>query len=216
MSRTWFTSDLHLGHANILKFEPRRREVLGVEFIEEHDAALIARLNKQIRPEDRVYVLGDVGNPFLISKLNGEKHLILGNHDALSAAQYRRAGFVSVQNEVILKLGKTYFRLSHYPYRAGIFERLWRRLRGFMPARDNHKRPLNDGKWLLHGHIHSRGSRIPYKNQIHVGVDTWNYLPMSWEQVQGLIKGDESEGRKQGTKRDTGAKGKGRDTAAGG
>lgn len=52
----WFTSDLHLGHANILKHCAR-----PFASIQEHDAALIARWNAKVRLDDTVYVHDCIG-----------------------------------------------------------------------------------------------------------------------------------------------------------
>ena len=191
--RFWFTSDWHLGHADVLKFEPGRAKVLQCSSIEEHDAALVERYNKIVKPHDIVYVLGDVGFTDVksvtghVMQLNGSKHLILGNHDRLSAEQYRRMGFMSVLTEAVIKLGGMRLRLSHYPYRENWLRETARFLSGGHILRDRHKRPMNDGKWILHGHVHSRAVTIPYHKQIHIGVDTSNYQPVSWEQVLDII-----------------------------
>ena len=193
--RVWFTSDWHLGHANILKFEPGRARVLKCTTIEEHDAALLARYNALVKPYDIVYVLGDVGFRDAksvtnhVMQMNGTKHLIMGNHDRLSDEQYRRMGFASVTREMLIKLGGIYLRLSHYPYREGWLREMYRFLSGGHILRDRHKRPTRDNKWLLHGHIHSRAIAIPYHRQIHIGVDTWQYRPVSWEQINSVIDG---------------------------
>jgi len=193
-SRIWFTSDTHFGHKNILKYEPHRVKELGIGSIEEHDLAIINLYNKLVKSEDIVYHLGDIGVDRAIGKyirqLNGTKHLIVGNHDKMSDKQYRIMGFASVSREMTIKLGGRYLRLSHYPYREGMLKAIWRQLFG-SPLRDVHKRPINDGKWLLHGHIHSRAKIIPYGKQIHIGVDTWGMMPVSWEQVNSIISKQE-------------------------
>lgn len=79
----YFTSDLHLGHENILRFANR-----PFGSVEEMNRTLIANYNALVREEDTVYILGDLtyriplteAEP-LIAKLNGKKHLIKGNHD---------------------------------------------------------------------------------------------------------------------------------------
>jgi len=185
--RIWFIADPHFGHANILKFQPNRLKMMSGTVIENHDRKLVERFNKHIKPQDVVYFLGDIGEPYHIQLINGTKHLIRGNHDRHSDAHYLKMGFTSVCYETKIKLGKHYLLLSHYPYREGLFRSLWRRLRGIPPLRDNHKRPYNDGKILLHGHIHGRGTTIPYGRQIHVGLDVWDCNPVSWEQISNII-----------------------------
>ena len=88
-------SDHHFGHANILKFKrkdgtPVRPEFSSVEHMNEE---MIRRHNKVVGPNDKVYFLGDVA--FLakdlhdiMPRLNGQKTLILGNHDKLRMDEY--------------------------------------------------------------------------------------------------------------------------------
>ena len=77
-----FTSDLHLGHKNILKLCNR-----PFSSIEEMDAVLIENWNRKVHKNDQVYILGDLmyRNEKLpeeyLRQLNGKKHLITGNHD---------------------------------------------------------------------------------------------------------------------------------------
>jgi len=186
--RIFFVGDPHFGHDNLLKFEPNRCRVLNCTTIEEHDTKLITRLNRHIKPQDVVYFLGDIGNPYPIQLINGTKHLIRGNHDRHSDAFYLKCGFTSVCYETKIKLGKRYLLLSHYPYRESLWRQVLRRLRGIPQLRDAHKRPYNDGKWLLHGHLHSFGNIIPYGRQIHVGLDVWDMNPVSWEQINAIIQ----------------------------
>jgi calcineurin-like phosphoesterase family protein len=86
MTETWYISDLHLGHEKILALEPFLRPF---KTIEEHDNAILENWNKVVKPNDNVWVLGDVSvggtkKEELIKRLhdcNGTKNLVLGNHD---------------------------------------------------------------------------------------------------------------------------------------
>lgn len=87
MSKTWVISDTHFGHANILTFRDSSGDLIrpGFKNIDEHDQLIIDNWNSVVKPEDRVYHLGDVAIPrrglkFLYA-LNGRKALIGGNHD---------------------------------------------------------------------------------------------------------------------------------------
>lgn len=83
-TKVWFTSDLHWGHKNIVKFTNR-----GVDTTEaNHDEWLVDLWNSQVAKGDVVYHLGDFSFHKEVSKtcnflnrLNGVKHLIKGNHD---------------------------------------------------------------------------------------------------------------------------------------
>lgn len=83
MNTLLFTSDLHLGHANICKYTDRK-EVTTQEL---HDDWLIDLWNSQVDKSDTVYVLGDVSfakfdrTKELVSKLNGAVFIVKGNHD---------------------------------------------------------------------------------------------------------------------------------------
>jgi len=79
MSIVRFIADLHLGHANMAK----RR---GFSTVEEHDEHIIAKWNSVVNKRDVTYILGDVtmekSSPYpLLDRLNGIKHIVLGNHD---------------------------------------------------------------------------------------------------------------------------------------
>lgn len=79
MSIVRFIADLHLGHENMAK----RR---GFSTVEEHDEHIIAKWNSVVNKRDVTYILGDVtmekSAPYpLLDRLNGIKHIVLGNHD---------------------------------------------------------------------------------------------------------------------------------------
>src|SRR5260370_311636 len=81
--RTFFTADSHFGHENIIKHCAR-----PFASVEEMDDCLIANWNSVVRKDDRVIHLGDFaykGDPERLTKifsaLNGQKFLVIGNHD---------------------------------------------------------------------------------------------------------------------------------------
>ena len=79
MSIVRFIADLHLSHANMAK----RR---GFSTVEEHDEHIIAKWNSVVNKRDVTYILGDItmekSAPYpLLDRLNGIKHIVLGNHD---------------------------------------------------------------------------------------------------------------------------------------
>lgn len=51
----FFTSDLHIGHENVLRFDSR-----PFQSVEEMDSEIIRRWNDKVKPGDLVYVLGDM------------------------------------------------------------------------------------------------------------------------------------------------------------
>ena len=82
---TWFTSDLHFGHRNMVNWRNNR----GCNFADadEMNEFIIERYNSVVKPEDTVYLLGDLvmgtiaDNLPLLERLNGTKFSTIGNHD---------------------------------------------------------------------------------------------------------------------------------------
>lgn len=179
----YFTSDLHFGHAAVIGYTKR-----PFKDVNEMNEALIANWNKYVRPEDTIYVLGDLALcPFkefepIAKRLNGTKILVKGNHDHYKDGQYNRLGF-TVFHEIKMKISGKIVRLSHYPYALPWYKRLFAfksELR-FMDRRP----PEIKGEFLLHGHTHMKDKKIG--NRIHVGIDAWNYRPVKITEIESLI-----------------------------
>lgn len=178
----WFTSDLHFGHQNIIKFCNRPWETT-----DEMDANLIKNWNSVVKPDDLVFDLGDFAFATnarwkeLLSQLNGHHYLILGNHDISRwPGDKTMELFEGVNHQMILKIDGRMVYLNHYPYLC--FGGAWRE-------------PKN-AVYQLFGHVHSGPNcggtdsdrlvnLFPY--QYDVGVDNNNYTPVSWQQVQEII-----------------------------
>lgn len=87
-----YIADLHFGHKNILAYDNR-----PFTDIEAHDAEIMERWNNSVSENDDVFILGDVSwysaakTAGLMQRLNGTKHLIIGNHDGelLKSKSYR-------------------------------------------------------------------------------------------------------------------------------
>lgn len=181
--KIWFTSDLHFGHNNIIRYCNR-----PWKSVEEMDEGLIKNWNSVVGENDIVFNLGDFAFApnwrwkEILSELRGHHYLILGNHD-----QSRFLGdkimnlFEMVEQQMILKIDNRYVYLNHYPFLC--YSGSWRG-------------PEN-AVYALHGHVHSGPdstnrdcSRLvhlfPY--QYDVGVDNNNYTPVSWDKIQDIIK----------------------------
>lgn len=191
MSTTWFTSDLHFGHTNIIKLGNGR----PFDTIEEHDEYFLQHWADTVSKRDTIWVLGDLclkkGDALQelndqLSKLPGAKKLILGNHDAGSPA-YGKSGhhnqlsrytaFDSVQLNGITTIARTKVLLSHYPYSWDHDEK-----QRFMQWR------LPDlGKFLIHGHTHQTERAITSR-QVHVGVDAWDYKFVPADTIASIIE----------------------------
>lgn len=188
--KVWFSSDLHFGHKRVIEF--CNRPFMDVE---QMDRELIFKHNDLVAPNDLVYHLGDIsfhspqrGIP-LIKKMNGRKILIQGNHDKYSATQYDEV-YIAVAREMRIVLGGKHFCLSHYPYFPSPYE-------GADPLalRYQDRRPVErPGTILLCGHVHNAWKErciemgeTKTAHQVNVGVDVWDYKPVSISQILSLL-----------------------------
>ena len=113
-----YISDMHFDHAFILDVDNR-----PFDSVEQMNAALIARWNAVVGPEDFTWILGDFcpGDAArwleLLPQLNGRKGLVLGNHDKPEAVEAAlRAGLLedAAQYREIEDAGR-HVVLCHYP-----------------------------------------------------------------------------------------------------
>lgn len=80
-----YIGDTHLGHRNIIRLDNR-----PFSSVEEMDEFIIAEWNKRAAPDDEVYIDGDFSwygvekTNEILSRLNGKKILIRGNHDKIN------------------------------------------------------------------------------------------------------------------------------------
>ena len=169
-NNVFFTSDTHFYHRNILKFTNRTS---FCSTIEEHDEELIKRWNSVVSKNDLIYHLGDFSfakelNYFydILTRLNGRKFWILGNHDhldrfsnvILSEFEWIRDYYVIPQKQ----FGQ-HIVLFHYPMRE--WYQYYR------------------GSWHLYGHVH--GEINDFGKSMDVGIDAHEeFRPFSFEEVQ--------------------------------
>lgn len=194
----WHISDLHFGHANVIKSCNR-----PFENLQEMHEVLIRNWNKYIKAQHPVFIHGDFGMKLkaeeykkIVSRLNGQKFFIKGNHDP-EARKLIFAGFHDVlENEFRLigndKSGKHRVLMSHFPYHP---VQKYESNDGIVTANDVdftkdrrylHKRILDDGKhWLIHGHVHTAWKQKG--RQINVGVDVWDFCPVHEEELVAMI-----------------------------
>lgn len=91
----FIVSDTHFGHVNICKFKAKDgSKIRPWDDINEHDEALVQNWNSVVKPNDKVYHLGDVAiskkSLEILSRLNGDKILIRGNHDIFDLKEYAK------------------------------------------------------------------------------------------------------------------------------
>lgn len=162
-------SDTHFSHSNILTFlNPDGSRLRSFDSVAEMDETMVENWNKVVKPNDRVYHLGDVcfKNAYLqaiMPRLNGTKVLIKGNHDELKPSQYLQY-FKDIRACSILDK----FLLTHIPI---------------------HPDSLSRWKANIHGHLHSNVVKLPDgtpdKRYINVSCEQINYTPIPFETIRG-------------------------------
>lgn len=179
-----FISDLHFGHANVMKFEDRS----FANSVEEMDEELLRRFNAKGNPGDLVYVLGDLfwhnrdGYALhMLKRMNKQVFLIKGNHDKFlhdTAVRKYLAGVEDYKDMPVTLADGTQKRviLSHY----------------FHPFYNGHRY----GAIQLHGHSHNT-QECEYEKKIirelnfngydiksyNVGACHQNFEPMYLDEI---------------------------------
>ena len=177
----FFTSDLHLGHKNVIKYSNR-----PFADVETMNRILLENINKTVGPNDTLFILGDFifGKPKqAINALDQivcqNRHLIIGNHDedVLESKEFRDC-FTSIHDYLEIKVkdsslerGVQKIALFHYPILEWVA---------------GHK-----GSWMLHGHTHGNltiPDQLKNKRILDVGVDCQNYKPISYNEIKVKFK----------------------------
>ena len=156
----FFTADTHFDDPRILRIDRRPFSSLA-----EHDEALIERWNATVGAEDTVFHLGDFARgdgeakEALLGRLNGEKHLVTGNNDDLATIE--AVGWASVAAYRELEIDGRRVILCHYAFRT------WNQ--------------MGKGSVDLHGHSH--GKLKPLTRQYDVGVDVFDFRPVTFAEI---------------------------------
>lgn len=160
MARVFFIADLHLGHTNMALHR-------GFSTVEEHDKYIIAKWNSVVSKRDVTYILGDVTMEksapyYLLDRLNGLKHVVLGNHD-------RRQDVKKLLEHVESVAGMVQYKgimLTHCPIHPMELEHRFR--------------------YNIHGHIHENQVMrvdVPDERYICVSCERVNYTPKTLEEL---------------------------------
>lgn len=170
---TFFISDLHFGHRNLLvKKFTKRHEIYGedVNFMNED---LIKRWNAKVPVDAHVFMLGDFGfmqytKLFgLVERLNGTIHCIRGNHD--DQLNFPNVDGIYSYHEI--EIDGNSICMSHYPFYT------WN--------------GCHRGSWMLCGHEHGNINNDPHMQTwkiMDVGVDCHsNYEPFSYHEIKAIM-----------------------------
>lgn len=183
----FFSSDHHFFHNKVIQYCNRPFTELivpGIDIIsavEVMNRTLIRNWNSVVKETDTIYFLGDLSFASaektieIVKQLNGKLYWIIGNHDTKLIKHSELTSLfewvkeretIYIQDPEATK-GRYKIILDHYPLLS------W----------DS----SCHGSIHLHGHCHGT-LQHPNKNALDVGVDVWNFTPVSFEQIKNKIK----------------------------
>jgi len=209
----FFRSDDHLDHPFMIKGMVDADGILlpGAKVprpqfssTEEMTETIISRHNERVRKGDLVYDLGDIFLKTTVEKaigyrrrMNGQTFAIKGNHDEILERVAKQDGAYAPNHFAIdpdwcaqrlvqerlyvwyrsleeINLGAPYFdgdkqliALCHYAMRV------WRN--------------SFHASWHLYGHSHGMLPEIPHSLSFDVGVDCWDFYPVSIEEIKAKM-----------------------------
>jgi calcineurin-like phosphoesterase family protein len=165
-------ADLHLGHANIIRYCSRP---FLFSDSREMDHVLIKNWNYTIGPKTRIYCLGDLRY----------------GQDAEPAAQYRK----KLRGDIV------FIRGNHDDTETGTvssFETEYENLK-FLFIHDPADVPPSFDGWVIHGHHHNNDLRhYPFMNfidrHVNVSAEVIGYKPISLHEIVQRIREHEASG----------------------
>ena len=171
MSNVFFISDTHFDHERIMTLCKR-----PFDKVEDMNDAIITNWNERVKPGDLVYHLGDFSFGSgervtqLLRMLNGQVHLVAGNHDHKGHRKAR--GWASVEKYRTLSRGAllpVQVVLFHWPVE------IW-----------DHR---HHGSVHLFGHLHEYTVEKPTELRTNVGVDANGFAPVSIDELKVKFEG---------------------------
>ena len=170
----YFTSDTHFNHGNVVSLD--HRPFTDLEHMTE---SLIEKWNERVKHNDIVYHIGDFALSWgkkhydlidkILSRLNGTKFLIVGNHDRDEVTKNPRWSKVTHYHEIKVDLGgvhKQRICMMHYAIRS------WNQ--------------MHRGAWMLHGHSHGNLPDIGGKI-LDVGTMNWGFAPVRLDEIEHVM-----------------------------
>lgn len=174
-NKIWFTADTHYGHTNIIDFCDR-----PFSSTVSMNKKMVELWNNVVKHDHTVFHLGDFSlidtktTQHIINSLNGEIHLIVGNHEkSVLKPNHIKEKFITITDILEIKveddelgIGFAPIVMCHYPMRS------WNR--------------SYHGAWHLHGHVHGKMPNY-HSNAYDVGVDCNDFKPVSYEQIKSIM-----------------------------
>ena len=161
----FFTADLHLDHANIIKFCSR-----PFDSKYEMNKTIINNWNDRITDNDDVYIGGDLALTSIqrlkhfLEILKGKKYFIVGDHD--KQIWQCRDMFEKISQRMEIEIDGNTTIIDHYCYRV------WRK--------------SHYNSWHLYAHSHGR--LPPIGKSWDIGVDNNNFTPLSEDEIIEIMK----------------------------
>lgn len=173
--RIFFSSDYHFGHKNVIKFANR-----PFASVEEMNEEMINRHNSVVRANDLLYIIGDFSflpvdkTVEILKRMKGAKIFVPGNHDKVMNHQDVRNCFqhfypydchpqIKIEDASAIG-GYQTIVLNHFAMKV------WNK--------SAHR------SFHLYGHSHGSMPDDINSLSMDVGVDCWDYYPVSYEQVK--------------------------------
>lgn len=172
MKEIFLIADTHFGHKGVCNFlRSDGTKLRPWENPDEMDEYMVEKWNSVVKPTDKVYHLGDVviNRKALktLSRLNGDKVLVKGNHDIFRLEEY-----VSYFRDVRAYYKLDDFILSHIPIH-----------------------PHSLARWCggnIHGHLHDNNVLYSDGTKDHryynVSVEQINFVPVSFDEINSNMK----------------------------
>lgn len=156
----FFSSDTHFNLERVIR--QCRRPFSSLEIMRD---GLIANFNSRVGKDDDLIIVGDFAHKNadpeleeIFHRLNGRKHLVVGNHDQRDVQELP---WDSMQDIKEMEVEGVNLFLCHYPLST------WKQSR--------------DGVIHLFGHVHD--NHAGWRNAINVGVDQWAYHPCTLPEI---------------------------------
>lgn len=166
MAEVFVISDLHLGHKNILFFKNGEQALRPFDNLEQMHDTICENWARVVRPQDKIYVLGDVCFNAkwleLLKELPGHKRLVMGNHDQLQVQVYAKY-FQKVYGA--RQLNGVW--LTHIPMHTDCVDQ-------------------ERVKCNIHGHLHA--NKIDHPKYFNACVEQIDYTPISIDDVKKKLR----------------------------
>jgi len=164
MPKIFVAADLHLDHANIIRYCNR-----PFSTVEEMNDALVRNWNVAVSGEDTVYFLGDLtmgrrgATDYWLTRLQGRITFIKGSHD--------RSKTIPFLHHAVVEHGGIAFYLVHKPNSI----------------------PHDWEDWAIHGHVHNRNLELyPFINRaqrrVNASIELTGYRPILLDDIVRKIR----------------------------